>query len=70
MDLKFYIDYMVDHIYVTLGNTLHRQVVGIPMGISCAPLLANLFLMNHEYKMAKEDIHIAVSTILLDILMT
>ena len=29
MDLKFYIDDMVDKIYVTLGNTLHRQVVGI-----------------------------------------
>ena len=61
IDLKSYIDYMVDHIYVTLGSTLHRQVVGISMGISCAPLLANLFLMNYEYKfmvkLEKEDIH-------------
>ena len=54
MDLRSYIDYMVDHIYVTLGSTLHRQVVGIPMGISCAPLLVNLLhpIYNHSSSVA------------------
>ena len=27
----------------TLGTKLHRQIVGIPMGTNCAPLVADLF---------------------------
>ena len=45
------------------GNTIHKQIIGIPMGISCAPLLANLFLMTFEYeymgKLEKKNIHSA-----------
>lgn len=62
-DLKDFLGYLVDNIYVTLGNSLHKQVIGIPMGISCAPLLANLFLMTYEYdfmkKMEKENLLLA-----------
>ena len=62
-DLKDYISYVIDNIYVTLGNTLHKQIIGIPMGISCAPLLANLFLFTYEYeymqKLEKDNIHLA-----------
>ena len=61
--LKDYINYLIDNIYVTLGNTIHKQIIGIPMGISCAPLLANLFLMTFEYeymeKLEKKNIHSA-----------
>ena len=35
---------MIDNIYVKFGETTYRQVVGIPMGTNCAPLLADLFL--------------------------
>ncbi len=46
-ELKDYVVLLIDNINITLGNTLHQQVIGIPMGISIAPLLANLFLMMH-----------------------
>ena len=35
-----------------LGDLL-RQVVGIPMGTSCAPYLANIFLHTYEYEYLK-----------------
>ena len=31
-----------------LGSKLYRQIVGIPMGTSCAPLVADLFLFCYE----------------------
>ena len=30
------------------GTKLYRQVVGIPMGTNCAPLIADLFLFCYE----------------------
>ena len=38
----------MDNIYVRLGGQLFRQMVGIPMGTNCAPLLADLFLYFYE----------------------
>ena len=40
------IEYLVDNIYVSVGSTVFRQCVGIPMGTDCAPLLANLYILN------------------------
>ena len=42
------IEFLVDNIYVRFGGQLLRQMVGIPMGTSCAPLLADLFLYFYE----------------------
>ena len=42
------IEVLVDNIYVRFGGQLFRQMVGIPMGTNCAPLLANLFLYSYE----------------------
>jgi hypothetical protein len=39
---------MGDYIFVSFGGTLFKQVVGIPMGTNCAPLLADLFLYSYE----------------------
>ena len=33
------LSYLLDNIYIRFGNTLYRQIVGIPMGANCAPLL-------------------------------
>jgi hypothetical protein len=33
---------------VAFGEALFQQVVGIPMGTNCAPLLADLFLCSYE----------------------
>ena len=34
----------MDNIYIRFGTKLYRQIVGIPMGTNCAPLVADLFL--------------------------
>ena len=34
--------YLVDNIYIIFGTKLYRQIVGIPMGTYCAPLVADL----------------------------
>ena len=47
-DICKMIEFLVDNIYVRLGGQLFRQMVGIPMGTNCAPLLANLFLYSYE----------------------
>ena len=38
----------MDNIYIRFGTKLYRQIVGIPMGTNCAPLVADLFLFCHE----------------------
>ena len=39
---------LIDNIFVQFGGRLFRQVIGIPMGTNCAPLLADLFLYSYE----------------------
>ena len=36
--------YLLDDIFIRFGSKLYRQIVGIPMGANCAPLVADLFL--------------------------
>ena len=38
-----YVGYLIDNIYIQVSDRVYKQVVGIPMGTDCAPLLANLF---------------------------
>ena len=40
--------YLLDKIYIGFGTKLYRQIVGIPMGTGCAPLVADLFLFCYE----------------------
>ena len=40
--------YILDNIYIRFGNKFYRQIVGIPMGTNCAPLVADLFLFWYE----------------------
>ena len=47
------VEYLIDNIYVSIGNRVYRQCVGIPMGTDCALLLANLFLFYYEYRYMK-----------------
>ena len=42
------IEFLIDNIFVQFGWRLFRQVIGIPMGTNCAPLLADLFLYSYE----------------------
>ena len=40
--------FLLDNIYNRFGSPLYRQIVGIPMGTNCAPLVADLFLFFNE----------------------
>ena len=40
--------YLLDNIFIRFGSKLYRQIVGIPMGTNCAPLVADLFFFCYE----------------------
>ena len=40
--------YLLDNIFIKFGSKLYRQIVGIPMGTYCSPLVADLFLFCYE----------------------
>ena len=42
------LSYLLDTICIRFGYKLYRQIVGIPMGTNCAPLVAELFLFCFE----------------------
>ena len=43
-DIVRMLDFFIDNIFVECGGVIFQQVIGIPMGTNCAPLLADLFL--------------------------
>ena len=53
-----YIQFLINNIYVKVGNRVFKQTIGIPMGTDCAPLLANLFLFCYEYKYVKDKLKV------------
>ena len=42
------LSYLLDNIYIRFGTKLYRQIVGIPLGTNCTPLVADLFLYCYE----------------------
>ena len=40
--------FLLDNIFIRFGTKLYRQVVEIPIGTNCAPLVADLFLFCYE----------------------
>ena len=42
------VEFLIDNIFVKFGGCLCHQVIGIPMGMNYAPLLADLFLYSYE----------------------
>ena len=42
------LEFLVDNIFVVFGGKVFQQIVGIPMGTKCAPLLADIFLYSYE----------------------
>ena len=41
-------EFLLDNIYVRFDGQLFQQMIGIPMGTNCAPLLADLFFFSYE----------------------
>ena len=40
--------YILDSIFIRFGSKVYRQIIGIPMGTNCDPLVADLFLFCYE----------------------
>ena len=40
--------FLIDYIFMKFGGCLFLQVIGIPVGMNCAPLLVDLFLYSYE----------------------
>ena len=47
-DIINMLEFLVDNIFVVFGGKVFKQIVGIPMGTNCAPLLADIFLYSYE----------------------
>ena len=47
------LSFLLDNVYIRFGTKLYRQIVGIPMGTNCAPLVADLFLFCCERNFMK-----------------
>ena len=47
-DIISMLEFLVDNIFVVFGGKVFQQIVGIPMGTNCAPLLADIFLYSYK----------------------
>ena len=47
-DIINMLEFLVDNIFVVFGGKVYQQIVGVPMGTNCAPLLADIFLYSYE----------------------
>ena len=48
------LSFLLGNIYIRFGTKLYRQIVGIPMGTNCAPLVADLFFFCCERDFMKD----------------
>ncbi|KAK3087812.1 hypothetical protein FSP39_010974 [Pinctada imbricata] len=48
IDILQMLNFLIDNIFVVFGGKVFQQIVGIPMGTNCAPLLADIFLYSYE----------------------
>ena len=44
--------HFLDNIFIRFGSKLYRQIVGIPIGTNCAPLVADLFCYERDFKLS------------------
>ena len=47
-DIIKMLEFLVDSIFVVFAGKVFQQIVGIPMGTNCAPLLPDIFLYSYE----------------------
>ena len=47
-DIIKILEFLEDNIFVVFVGKVFQQIVGIPMGTNCAPLLADIFLYSYE----------------------
>ena len=46
--LIWMLEFLVDNIFVVFAGKVFQQIIGIPMGTNCAPLLTDIFLYSYE----------------------
>ena len=47
--------YLLDNIFIRFASKSYRQIVGIPMGTNCAPLVADLFCYERDLMLSLSD---------------
>ena len=47
-DIINMLDFTADTIFMVFGGKVFQQIVGIPVGTNCVPLLADIFLYSYE----------------------
>ena len=47
--------YLLDNIFIRFGLTIYRQIVGIPMGTYCTPLVADLVCYERYFMLSLSD---------------
>lgn len=52
-DICSWIDFLLDNLYISVGDSLFQQIIGIPMGTNCAVFLANFYLFTYEFEFMK-----------------
>ena len=52
--VKDAISYLLDNCFFTVGDSVYKQIIGIPMGSDPAPFMANLFLFYYESGFLRE----------------
>jgi hypothetical protein len=48
-DLIFWLDFLLDNLFLCFGHCAYRRYIGIPMGTNCAVYLANFNLLSYEF---------------------
>ena len=43
-------EWLISNCFITLGDRVWRQCMGIPMGFSCSPIWCNMYLLSYETK--------------------
>ncbi len=56
--IKNMISWLLNNTYFRFGDTIYKQNIGIPMGTSSAPFLANLFLFHYEFNYLKNNMRL------------
>lgn len=49
-DILELLTYILDNLYIKYFDEIYKQIIGVPMGSTCGPDLANLFLFAYEYQ--------------------
>ena len=54
-DVKACLTFLINNAYFRVGNSIFKQIIGIPMGSDPAPFFANLYLHSYEAKWIKTN---------------